>query len=277
MTGSRFSVRPMARKIPGQGTGVGTSSLHMREAGLLLAAAVVMPLTTVVVIGQTKQPVEVREKIDTQDPGYLHFPVWILDQSVYQVLTFDPWRGEVASISFRLTRPGRVRVRLVRRDQPGLVLGTLLDWQALSLGRHELKWDGRDASGNITDNRKVRVVIQGDRDQDDRVQHFRHKAEQCSDLKVMLRSRDQANRAVGDGGGDFGLNADLVGNGTGSGYRLRAFLDWKPWFEKVLPSVAGRFVLPEPSVLAAGDHVVAVNIDDGEDHVGAATLTLVVR
>lgn len=219
---------------------------------------------------------DVHESIETQDPGYLHFPVWILDRSTSEVLTFNPSRGESATVSFRLTRPARVRVRLVRRDQPSLLVRTLVDWRSLELGQHKIQWDGRDASGNLTDNRKILVVFQGDREHDGGIDHFRHEPQNCHDLQVAISSSKGTRRVESRSGAIYGLKVQLADRPEGAQrrYHLRAFLDWTPWIGPVMIENARWFPLPEPRALGSGEHVIAVNVDDGNDHVGAATITL---
>ena len=56
--------------------------------------------------------------------------------------TFDP---ETGSIVYVLSKGARVRLRAGSRE--GALFSTLFDWQAQEAGRHELVWDGLDASG----------------------------------------------------------------------------------------------------------------------------------
>ena len=216
------------------------------------------------------QESDVKEHIESQGPGYLKLPVRILDRSTHEVFTFDPTRGDLATISFRLTRPAPVRVRVVRRDRPDVLLRTLLDWVPLEHGRHAIRWDGRDASGNLTDNRKVFVAFEGKKPH-----HSRHEVEKCHDLELTLVSKMSEERPAGI----FALAAKLVGDGAYGdelGYTLRVFLDWEPWLEKDFPKGTTEFSLPPVGPLARGEHLVVVNVNDGQDHLGVATIRLLV-
>lgn len=207
------------------------------------------------------------EKIETQDPGYLRLPVSILEPQTYEAVTFDPRAGKPATISFRLTRPAPIRVRIVRKDRPEIVLRTLMDFKLLQLGRHDLTWDGRDASGNITENRMIHLVIEGMPKP-----HLPHSREKCHDLKVTFLTPSGDKPTLPR---TASIIAQIVGDpayGPESGYRMRGLIDWRPWFDKNYAKDAKAFELPPLPELAAGDHLLTLNVEDGQDHVGAALM-----
>jgi hypothetical protein len=238
--------------------------------GLALAALVVDGARAAPL--QQRPPPDFRETISTQDPGYLKLPVRILDRSTMEIFTFRPDRGETAAVSFRLTRPAEIRLRIVRRDPPRFLVRTLRDWTRFALGPNVVEWDGRDASGGLLEDRGLQVVFDSLAGP-----HSKHAREQCHELEIQVaqvavsrRSDPQSSR----------WTATLIGDGAygpSSGYRLLALLDWRPWVDETHPSAATVFELPPPPELAPGRHLLAVNLADGEDHVGAATLSFVVE
>lgn len=66
------------------------------------------------------------------------------EELVPRDFTFDPLTGRM---QWLMPRAGRARLRIGIQGFPHL--RTLLDWEPLEAGRHELVWDGRDASGLI--------------------------------------------------------------------------------------------------------------------------------
>jgi len=235
-------------------------------------------------------------QIDMPDKGYLVYPVRITDRSTAEALTFDPHKGETATLSYRLTRDGRIRIRIARRDNRDLVLRTLLDWTVQAFGRHELQWDGRDASGHIVDN--TRCIILFERTDD---RHKNHDSDQCHELLLKIVSpwpgdavRDTARIVVA-------LAGDRA-YGDEAGYEAAFFLDYaparplprgsgrerpetpccgqqgrKPHILSFAPGVERLEFLWDTSPVPNGTHMITIIVHDQHDHVGTASLELHVQ
>ncbi len=204
-------------------------------------------------------------EIDTPDKGYLHLPVRITDRSTAAALSFDPRRDEPARISYRLTRDGLIRIRVVWRPNPSLVLRTLLDWTHQGFGLHSVNWDGRDASGNLVDNRNSFISFEGDEPS-----HLAHPAEDCHELGIEILSS-----AAGTEPDLSGITARLTRAtqlGRESGFSVRCYLDYALQGEARLEGGVESFALPCDPKLEPGDHLLTVNVEDGAGHVGVASL-----
>lgn len=66
------------------------------------------------------------------------------DAAVLKSISFDP---KTAAVSYELTHPAKVRIRMGAKDGP--LLRTIVDWEERGLGQHKEEWDGLDASGKI--------------------------------------------------------------------------------------------------------------------------------
>jgi hypothetical protein len=207
--------------------------------------------------------------IDTPDPGYGPFPVSIMNRCTHEVMTFDPSLGKPAVISYRLNKPGCIRIRLVHRDQPNLVIRTLQDWTNQGFGKHELTWDGRDASGNIVDNKKIFVLFEA-QDQGKGRQHQGHDEEICRDPLLMIKTRTDPFQIVR---GSFEMETSLVtmdGFGEQAGCEIRYSIDYKlietKRFEKGIKTFGFRI---DTTSFNNGEHLITVNVDDFHDHIGS--------
>lgn len=65
-------------------------------------------------------------------------------ESVVKDLSFDKKTG---TVSYELTVPARVRVRMGIADGP--LYRTIVDWQERGFGKHKEEWDGMDPSGRV--------------------------------------------------------------------------------------------------------------------------------
>lgn len=65
-------------------------------------------------------------------------------EKVVKTLSFDP---QTATVSYELTHPAKVRVRVGTKDGP--LLRTIVDWQERDIGLHKEKWDGLDLTGKV--------------------------------------------------------------------------------------------------------------------------------
>lgn len=205
--------------------------------------------------------------IDSPDPGYLHFPVRILDRSTREALTFDPAEGHPATITYSLTRDGVIRVRAVWRRDPRLVLRTLLDWTRQEFGPQSVTWDGRDASGNLVDNRGALITFEGDDPA-----HGEHAREDCHEPQLeIVATGVEATAELPR------VAARIVRDtrfGRADGYTVRCYLDYELVDEARLDGATESFFLPCEAGRAIGGRLLIVNLEDGAGHVGVAGLRL---
>lgn len=216
--------------------------------------------------------------INTPDPGYEPFPVSIINRSTHEVMTFDPSHGKPATISYTLNKPGCIRIRIVDREQLNLLIRTLQDWTNQEFGKHELKWDGRDATGNIVDNKKVFVLFEA-KDQGKGRQHNDHPEGLCRDPLLMIQTLPNPCKSVK---GTLEIQTSVVGETYGfpdeAGCEVRYYTDYKLFkverFEKGIKNFVFNI---DTNDLQNGDHLITVNIDDLHDHIGSAGLRVSVE
>ena len=235
---------------------------------LLLVGVVIL-----FVLGNVIRLEPLLEKVETQDPGYLRMPVRILERSTHEALTFDATKQKSATISYKLTKPARMRLRVVRKDQRDLVLRTLLDWEPQKLGKNEVRWDGRDASGNIIDNTKCLIVFEGDD-----TPHIKHERDKCHELALKITSPSEAQSSVS---GTTKITAEVTGDtayvGT-SGYKVRFYVDYNLKIALRCGSAVTSFNHDwDTTEHENGEHIVTVVADDCYDHVGTASIKLNVQ
>ena len=217
-------------------------------------------------------------KINTPDIGYAPFPVSIINRVTREIVTFDPSLGKPASIYYKLTKAGTIRLRIVRKDNPELLLATLQDWTEQAFGEHEVQWDGRDASGNIIDNK--RVLIQFDaRDQAFGCKHLDHDTDSCFDPELTITTEPETSSDVK---GNLEITTSLTG-GTDrpkqdSGCEVRYFVDHILLKKDKFENIGDKFHLTlDTTGLSDGEHIITVNIDDLNDHIGTASLRVSVK
>lgn len=209
-------------------------------------------------------------EINSPDPGYEPYPVSIMNRSTHEATTFDPALGKPASISYRLNKSGCIRVRIVHRSQPDLLIRTLQDWTPQGFGRYVLAWDGRDASGNIVDNKGIQVLFES-KDRDGGRTHQAHEESACRDPQIHVRTDPDSSRPVK---GRLEVRAGIVGTDGAfgrDGLEARCYVDYKPAKTETAAAGAGEFVFRiDTAGLENGDHLVTVNIFDLHDHRGTA-------
>lgn len=214
-------------------------------------------------------------EINTPDTGYQPFPVSIMNKSTHEGLTFDPSLGKPATISYSLNKSGCIRIRIVRRDQQDLMLRTLQDWTDQEFGKYEVKWDGRDASGNIIDNKKVLIIFEA-RDQGKGRLHHNHNKELCHDPKLIFETNPESVQKLK---GVFDIwtafSGETPSDWDNKGYEVRYFIDYKPVKTERFEKGAKRFGFKiDTAGLCNGEHLITVNIDDLQDHIGSAGLMI---
>jgi len=209
--------------------------------------------------------------INTPDPGYEPFPVSIMNRSTHEALTFDPTLGKPATISYRLNKAGCIRVRIVLRNIPGLILRTLKDWGWQDFGKYELKWDGCDRSGNIIDNKRVLVLFEA-KDQGKGLRHESHDEKICCDPTISIRTRPEPGVTVK---GALEVYSSFLGLSRGlmekSGCEVRYYIDYSHIKTEIFKSLPDEFCLKvDTASLVRGKHLITVNVDDLHDHIGSA-------
>ena len=213
--------------------------------------------------------------INTPDPGYEPFPVSIMNRYTREVSSFDPLEGRPAAIAYSLNKAGCIRIRLVHRQLPSFVITTLQDWTRQDFGRYELKWDGRDRSGNLADNRKVFVLFEA-KDQGRGRGHAGHDPASCVDPGLSVEA--QSAKLSHDTGlveicTSFRENA--AGSIVHGDCEVRYYVD----FELVKTDRPGmgssnfRCML-DTGRLTPGEHLVSVNVDDLRDHIGSGSVRI---
>lgn len=199
--------------------------------------------------------------IDTPDPGYQIIPVSIMNRSTQEALTFDPAKQEYAVISYWLTKSAKIRIRIVHNENKNLVLRTLLNWELQPFGHNKVKWDGRDAYGNII-NKKSLIIFDGD----SRF-HKDHEDVRCHELN--LRHALNSNTTIN---GNYKIAVNIDGDpayGNKSGYNAYFYVDYKLLEKKYFkPDTMVMDFDWNTSTIENGNHIVTINVDDFHDHVG---------
>jgi cytochrome c2 len=230
-------------------------------------------------VGATEKSVRFKPP---EDAGYLFHPLEIMDRNTYEAYTFDPHKDKPAKISYTVSKAGKVRIRLVRRADKALVLRTLQDWTRNRYGPvYSVEWDGKDASGNILDNKNAFVLFESmDPLGRGRAKiHLDHPKESCRDPELRIVS-PRAGATI-RGGTTIAVVFSESPRGTvgisAYDYEGRLYVDYslvaKLRFRK---GEEHRFAL-DTTQLANGPHVLTVNMDDLNDHIGTASTIVMVE
>jgi len=207
-----------------------------------------------------------------QDEGYRPFPLRILSRSTSEVATFDPKQDPPATVSYRVSKQGEVRLRLVRRADKKLVFKTLQDWTVSRYGTtYSAKWDGKDASGNWIDNKGVFVLLEAKDDPDHRA-HESHAPETCKDFEAtIVAPASNLELAAGE---SFRVEVKARGlTRFTEKMRGRAYVDYLLVQEREFAKPETEYGFELPGV-DAGTHMMSVVLDDHRDHVGSASMLL---
>ena len=213
--------------------------------------------------------------IPPEDRGYLGYPVRIMNRSTYDAYHFDPAAGKPAMISYSVSRSGWVRVRLVRRDDTGTVLRTLQNWTLSNYGQtYELEWDGNDASGHPVERSKMFVAFEARDSAHDNI-HRGHSRESCLDPAIVIERLGVSSTAGAIEKIVVVLEPEALNTDNLQTLEGRLYVDFE-LVEKVLfPPGAKQYTFDfDTGKLAVHEHLLTVNIDDGQDHVGTASLHL---
>lgn len=218
--------------------------------------------------------------------------------------TFDRARG---LLQWRLPQAARVRLRIGIEGFPHL--RTLLDWQPMEAGAHELLWNGLDASGlvraishpqlsvkltafTLPDNA---IIVTGTPtspmlDHADTPQirrgaylHARHDPASCGDVALQLEFPQHLHRDVQGRvrvAGQVPVRVTLpearARDFTNQRFEAVVFEDLTVLFEEEEALNPFTFVW-DVSRLPAGAHLLTVNVLSYDDHYGVATVPVIVE
>jgi len=216
------------------------------------------------------------QKVDavTSATRALLHPCQITEIHSYEALHFDPSKVKSGRLSYRLSRAAWVRVQVVLRKDPTLLIRTIIDWTYQEAGKHSLFWDGRDSSGYLVDKRKYpcMIIIEADKEI-----HRNHDWSRCNLIKIMLKlprkvhlRKDKTLRI------HFTVAPDRSGYIRINGLTARLYFDYEKVLEKVfLPSDKYNYVLYVPFTLETPtEHLITLVVSDGADHSGSASKML---
>ena len=90
-----------------------------------------------------------------------HKPVKIKFRSfkMDRAFAFDPKKGEKGIITYTITEPARVSIKVIKKGTRELYLTTILNWEHRDAGTHTETWDGRDYSGNIIEDLSHALIV----------------------------------------------------------------------------------------------------------------------
>lgn len=219
---------------------------------------------------------------------------YLTDAEAITAFTFDPTKGEMGTISYTLTEPANVRVRLVDREDPELVHRVLISYEKQEAGVHEIQWDGKDDSGNYLDPMGIRVNIQaeltGNKLTRKAIQMFSlvgrpyghlhrlHDPEKCGFF--TMRFSEPAPGSVLTG--EVKLVIEVVGSFRGyaedGGVGIRGFVDKTMVLDQWLEQGEVKAEFPyltwtlDTSAFPNGEHILRLSMCDHNDHPGVASL-----
>ncbi len=220
----------------------------------------------------------------------------LTDLDVMEAYTFDPSKGEVASIRYRMTAQGKVRIRICGKGQPHLIHRTLVHWGQRKPGAHVEKWDGKDASGNVLNPRKCSIKLKVEPDTlqiaPERAEqilndaehgwghvHKLHASVSCGTFDLEITSHKSAVRVSGT----IAITAELLGSFRGYADEWGHGVAWYVGEKMVQHGDIEASQLTDPQVFTLnldttsfenGTHAVTINICDHNDHEGIARVVL---
>ncbi len=193
-------------------------------------------------------------------------------------------------IRYALDAPARVRLRLVDKDSPGLILRTLLDWAPCAAGPQVEVWDGLDAQGEPVNPRQVSVALAAEPDpgmaalwdwealQAGRYpehKHWLHERDVCSDLEVHLT-------APADGARLEGVVEVCAGLGESRGmpdgeYHVAIYLEGRTAWDGRMPATGPFCQLWDTRNVPDGAYRLAITFNDLRDHSGSDWISVIVE
>jgi len=189
-----------------------------------------------------------------------------------EALTFDPAERPAGRITYELTAPAFVRLRVVRRQEVSFVLRTLLDWTWQPAGPHEIRWDRRDSAGRLVPNaaQECFVICEANSPL-----HALHSRARCHDPRLTLTPEAPADQPLrGLATFQVALDPGPESYFAESGTILYYYVDGRRLHEvHYAPGVRGPWTLAlDTTTFPDGRHRVEVAVTDGFDHRAAATV-----
>lgn len=193
-------------------------------------------------------------------------------------------------IRYTLDAPARVRLRLVDRDSPGLILRTLLDWAPRAAGPQVERWDGLDAHGGQVNPRQVSVALVAEPDPGASAgwdwealealshpehRHYTHDDAICRDLNVHLTSPGLGATLEGL----VDVCAELEGSrGMPDGeYHVAIYLEGRTAWDGRLPATGPFCQSWDTRNVPDGEHRLAITFNDLHDHAGSDWISVTVN
>jgi hypothetical protein len=94
--------------------------------------------------------------------GHKPHKIQFKDFEMSKAFAFDPGKGETGTITYTLSEPARVSIKVIKAKTRELYLKTILNWETKDAGRHTETWDGRDFDGKIIDLSESIIVMEGE-------------------------------------------------------------------------------------------------------------------
>lgn len=220
-----------------------------------------------------EKPSPAAHKVDTitsATKAQMH-PCQITERFTYEALHFDPLKQKYGRLSYRLSRDAWVRVQVILRKDPNLLIRTIIDWTNQKSGTHTLFWDGRDSSGYLIDKSKHPCMIKIEADKEI---HRTHNWSRCNPLKIKLKLpkkvRVQEDTKVRI---PFAIAPSRSGYIDENGFTARLYIDFEMVLERVFPPSAGyKYVMNlHFNSKIYGIHLITLVVSDGADHAGSAS------
>jgi hypothetical protein len=246
---------------------------------------------------------EIKERIEIGKPKEIQAisrerRVKVLDNlNLREILGFDPTKGEIASISYILTEPAMVRIKIIGRHKARKLLRTtLLDWREQDAGGHIVTWDGHDASGNLVDMSQYMPRVQvepvswiedvsaeekefllNSRDHNYGHVHVLHERDKCHQFDLRLNSPEGEEGLTGTVTVSAALVGHFRGYGKEWGFGVRYYVDQQLVHEEFMESSqvdensqSFEYDL-DTTAFENGEHTIIVNMCDHNEHEGTAS------
>ena len=218
---------------------------------------------------------------------------YITDAEAITSFTFDPTKGETGTISYTLTEPAQVRIRLIDRSDPELIHRVLISFEKQEPGFHEIQWDGLDASGNFVNPKEIRVSIHAELTATKLTRkaiemfslvghpyghlHRTHDPDKCG--VYTLQFIEPAPGSVLSGEVKLVLEVgDFRGFAEEGGVGIRGYVDKTLVLDQWLEPEEVRAKFPyltwtlDTSAFSNGEHILRLAMCDHSDHPGVASL-----
>lgn len=201
----------------------------------------------------------------------LFLPCQITERFTYEALHFDPSKQKYGKLSYRISKDAWIRVQVVLRKDPSLLIRTIVDWEKQEAGIQTLFWDGRDSSGHLVDKSQYPCLITIEADKEI---HRTHDWSRCKELIVRLNLSKKVR--VGENASlqvPFTIAASRSGYVQETGLTARLYIDFEKAVEETFsPTGERKYLLNLPfDSKILGEHLVTLVVSDGADHSGAVS------